>query len=152
MRLAFLHCILLLICLGCSAPGKNRTEEARSAWVPPLGEPVKFDNPLVAAGQEVFNAKGCVYCHGPSGAGGVKNNNAMGELIPPLTRVAEGYTDEELKRTILKGAREIAKENPDGPTPPLYMPAWKGVLSDEELEALVAFLKHLQPKTSGEEW
>lgn len=99
----------------------------------------------------MFNSKGCVYCHGPNGRGGVKNNNAKAGVIPALTRVAEGYSDKELIEKILRGVREIAKENLHGPTTPLYMPAWKWVLTDSEMEALISFIKSLLPKET-QEW
>lgn len=139
---------LFLSNLGCVYKWNTRSE---ITGVPPLGEPINSDDPIVQRGQEVFNTKGCVYCHGPNGVGGVKNNNAKDGIIPALTRVVEGYSDEELRKRILKGVREIAKENLHGPTPPLYMPAWKWVLTDSEMEALISFIKSLLPKET-QEW
>lgn len=126
---------------------------AHNLPLPSLGEPTQSQDPLVRSGQDVFNAKGCVFCHGPNGTGGVHNNNSVGGLVPALSKVAEGYSDDELRAKILAGVREVAKEDPVGPAPPLYMPSWKTHLTDQELTALVAFLKSLMPAgAKGEEW
>lgn len=138
---------------GWVAYGEAKLVKSMNVPLPQPGAPTASDDALVKKGQEVFNAKGCVYCHGPNGAGGVKNNNSQGSEIPSLTKVSQGYSPEELKTRILGGVKEIGKEDAAGPTPPLYMPAWKGHITDEELEAVVAFLNSLAPKdAAGEEF
>ena len=129
--------------------GETELVGSMSVPPPPLGAPVESSDPLVKKGQEIFNAKGCVYCHGPNGAGGVKNPNSQGGEIPSLSKVAEGFSKDELKAKILAGVKEIGKEDPKGRTPPLYMPTWKGHVSEEELDALAAFLMNLAPKSAG---
>lgn len=104
-------------------------------------------------GAQLFQQFQCFACHGPQGKGGVKNPNAVGGEVPALTRVAEGYTVSELKRKIQEGVPTVDKQDPDGPDPPLFMPAWKGVLNDEQTDSLTAYLLSLTPKTEkGEEW
>lgn len=119
--------------------------------LPSLGAPLETEDPLVRKGWEVFTEKGCVYCHGPNAQGNVANNNAAGGTIPGLTEVFSGYSEEELVERILKGQPDIAKEDPEGPTPPLSMPPWEGALSQEELDALVAYLFSFRPE-DYEEW
>jgi len=131
---------------------EQKLVQAMDVPMPKLGEPPSNDDPLVKKGYEIFNAKGCVYCHGPNGSGGVKNKNSQGGEIPSLTKVSEGYTKEELKNRILAGVREISQEDPAGPVPPLYMPSWKGHLTDEELESVAAFLYSLAPKGGADEF
>lgn len=107
----------------------------------------------VERGRYLFNRYGCFSCHGKQGAGGIKNNNAVGGAVPSLTYVAEGYTDEELKQKIRKGVPNIAKEKKEGPTPPLSMPVWKKAFTDTELDELVSYLISLKPKEEPEmEW
>lgn len=104
-------------------------------------------------GAQLFQRFQCFACHGPQGKGGVKNPNAVGGEVPALTRVAEGYTVSELKRKIQEGVPKVDKQDPDGPDPPLFMPAWKGVLDDQQFDSLTAYLLSLMPKTEkGEEW
>ena len=129
--------------------GERKLVASMNVALPALGDPVKSDDPNITGGQKLFNEKGCVYCHGPNGAGGVKNNNAQGGEVPALSKVAEGYTAEELKVKISEGVREIGKADPNGPTPPLYMPVWQGHLSEDELGQIAAFLMSLAPKKAG---
>ena len=117
--------------------------------LPTLGSPPETEDPLLQAGWKVYTSKGCVFCHGPAGEGGVKNPNAVGGLIPPLKTVADGYNVEELKEKILKGVPVIDQADPNGPPPPLHMPAWEGVLSEEELDQVTAYLLSLAPKTES---
>ncbi len=121
--------------------------------LPQIGSAPQSDDPLVKKGWETFNAKGCVFCHGPNGQGGVANNNAQGGKIPALTKVYEGYSKDELKEKIRRGVPEPGKADPKGPPPPLYMPSWKDNLTPDELDAIVAFLFSYKPKGGGgEEW
>jgi cbb3-type cytochrome oxidase cytochrome c subunit len=100
----------------------------------------------VERGHEVFRKYGCAGCHGADGKGGVPNPNAKtAELVPDLIRVAQGYTNEELKDRILKGQPEITPADPKRPPPPLYMPGWRGIISDAEVDDLVAYLVSLKP-------
>jgi cbb3-type cytochrome oxidase cytochrome c subunit len=104
----------------------------------------------IERGRELFRKYGCAGCHGADAKGGVPNPNAKtAELVPDLIRVAEGYTKDELKERILKGQREIPALDPNRPPPPLYMPAWSGVINDAEADDLIAYLIGLKPK--GEE-
>jgi len=97
-------------------------------------------------GKAVFQKYGCAACHGVEGRGGIRNKNMeMAEEVPPLIYVADGFTREELKETIRKG-RYPARSDPQGPAPPLWMPAWEQKISEEELDALVEYLLTLNPK------
>jgi mono/diheme cytochrome c family protein len=127
----------------------SKSQDQGPTSLPTLGKPPETDDPTLQAGWKVYTSKGCVFCHGPAGEGGVKNPNAVGGLIPPLKAVAEGYNEEELKEKILKGVPVIDQEKPDGPPPPLYMPAWEGLLTEQELNQVVAYLMSLAPKTES---
>lgn len=106
----------------------------------------------VKQGEVIFEKAGCVACHSQRGAGGYPNNNVAGGLIPPLTLVADGYSKPELKDRIAKGVVPAAAD-PSLPQPMIQMPAWKEVLDDGELNALVEYLYSLRPKKAeGEEW
>ena len=101
----------------------------------------------VERGREIYRKYGCAGCHGLEARGGVPNPNAKtAQLVPDLIKVAEGYTKEELKARINKGQREINALDPKRPPPPLYMPAWAGIIKDAEVDDLVAYLISLKPK------
>ena len=101
---------------------------------------------------------GCGNCHTPMGPDGfdmsrefggriVDDNEmftAFAPNITPASRVAE-WTDEELARAIREGIR------PDGSLigPPMPIPGYRH-LSDEDLSAIVAFLRTIEPVEGGE--
>jgi mono/diheme cytochrome c family protein len=114
-----------------------------SAPAPPL-------SPELQSGLKIYERFSCAACHGPGGKGGVHNFNAQsGQEVPPLNRVADGYTKPELIAKIQIGVPVEPKLDPNGPTPPLHMPGFKDMLSDAQLDDLVAYLISLKPK--GEE-
>lgn len=123
-------------------------------YAPPAREP-SFSDP-VQHGKYVFQKYGCAGCHGLGGAKGRRNFNAMAPgqtdmaqgLEPTLTDVVGTYSREELKAKISEGvpASAIAKFKADGPTPPLYMPAWKDKIKGQELEDLVTYLLSIAKK------
>ncbi|MEK7656532.1 MAG: cytochrome c [Elusimicrobiota bacterium] len=106
----------------------------------------------VKRGAALYAKVGCVSCHGKNGAGGYPNNNVVGGKIPALTKVAEGFSKEELLDKLRQGVPQSAKADPAGADPLLNMPAWGEKLKDDELGALADYLISLQPKTSGGEW
>ncbi len=100
-------------------------------------------------GHRVFSRYGCVTCHGPGGKGGIKNVNSQGGLVPPINKVKEGFTEEEVEKVIRLGRRSVP-EDAAAPMPPLRMNNWGQIMSEEEIHDLVKYLWTLAPK--GEEW
>jgi len=102
--------------------------------------PIPSDQGAAVAGAALYVHYGCINCHGPSGLGGVPNPESEDKTIPPLSGQDfrdEFNTDEKIKSMIRSGS-VIGK-------PPITsMPHWGGILSDENLDALVAYLKTLQ--------
>ncbi|MFQ5650008.1 MAG: c-type cytochrome [bacterium] len=50
-----------------------------------------------------------------------------------------------IRKKILNGAPSLQKLDPDGPTPPLHMPAWEEELSSEDIDAILAYLINQYP-------
>lgn len=93
------------------------------------------------AGKWVYDRYGCAGCHGLNGKGGRHNFNYQGTgEEPSLTKTVGNYTREELREKLHKGVQVVAKQDPKGPQPPLYMPAWKDRMTEDELEALMDYL------------
>jgi ubiquinol-cytochrome c reductase cytochrome b subunit len=98
---------------------------ARSDWVPvldttPLGRAELGDRPpMVLAGAAAFHTRGCQYCHAVLGRGG--------RYGPELTNVAKRRPPEHIAAVIVNGVAN--------------MPAYRDILTTEELVALVAFLR-----------
>lgn len=115
-----------------------------------LPPPALAKNPI-ERGRRVYERYGCATCHGPAGKGGVANPNSQIDPIPSLERVAEGFTEEEIK-TVIRNGRVPAAQDPNGIKPRLWMNAWQALMDEEELHALVDYLFGLMPKNTGEKW
>jgi mono/diheme cytochrome c family protein len=95
----------------------------------------------IAAGKWVYDKYGCAACHGLNAKGGRFNYNYQGGgWEPVLVKTVPNYTRDELRKKIQQGVAVVSKEDPKGPTPPLYMPPWKDKIKGEEMEALLDYL------------
>jgi mono/diheme cytochrome c family protein len=100
-------------------------------------------------GRAVYVRAGCVACHGPAGRGGHPNPGARGDVIPALAPLMATYKKEELKARLKQG---VTPDGRDGLTPAVAMPAWKGVLDEDELDALAAYLLSLGESQPKADW
>jgi mono/diheme cytochrome c family protein len=91
-------------------------------------------------GSVLYSAYGCVNCHGPNGLGGVPNPQAPDQTIPPLS----GQDFRKEFNTDAKIIAVIRSGSVIGRAPIVSMPHWGGIIPDERLRALVAYLKTLQ--------
>jgi mono/diheme cytochrome c family protein len=83
---------------------------------------------------------GCINCHGPNGLGGVPNPESEDKTIPPLAGQdfrSEFNTDAKIIDVIKSGSVL-------GKAPIVSMPHWGGIIPDDQLLALVAYLKTLK--------
>jgi mono/diheme cytochrome c family protein len=104
----------------------------------------------IEAGKQDFSRFGCVGCHGTELQGGVANPNAQGGEVPSLLHVSDDYTKDEVIG-IIRNGRVPPLDNPAGPPPPLYMPSWKHVLSDEDINRIADYLWSKQ-QVKKESW
>ena len=91
-------------------------------------------------GAALYVRYGCINCHGPNGLGGVPNPRSADKTIPPLVGPdfrAEFNTDNKILAVIRSGSVI-------GRPPIVSMPHWGGIIPQERLRALVAYLKTLQ--------
>jgi mono/diheme cytochrome c family protein len=108
------------------------------------------EDAAIAAGKQDFARFGCAGCHGTELQGGVPNPNAQGGQVPSLLHVSDDYTKDEVLQ-IIRDGKVPPLDNAAGPTPPLYMPSWKHLMSDEDVHQIVEFLWSMQQK-STESW
>ena len=92
------------------------------------------------AGAALYVRYGCVNCHGPNGLGGVPNPLSPDTVIPPLS--GQGFrhdfpTDKAIAEMIRSGSVI-------GKAPIVSMPHWGGILSDQQITELIAYLKTLK--------
>jgi len=101
---------------------------------------VPRDQGEAVAGAALYVRNGCINCHGPSGLGGVPNPLSEDKTIPPLS----GQDFREEFNTDAKITEMIRSGSVIGKPPIASMPHWGGILSDEDLADLVAYLKTLK--------
>jgi cbb3-type cytochrome c oxidase subunit III len=95
---------------------------------------------LAVEGATLYVAYGCINCHGPNGLGGVPNPQAPDKVIPPLSGAAffkQFNTDKKIIDVIRSGSVI-------GRAPIVSMPHWGGIIPQQRLNALVAYLKTLR--------
>jgi mono/diheme cytochrome c family protein len=91
-------------------------------------------------GATLYVRYGCINCHGPNGLGGVPNPLSPDKSIPPLSGVvfrSEFNTDKKIIDVIRSGSVI-------GRAPIVSMPHWGGIIPDDQLHALAAYLKTLK--------
>jgi mono/diheme cytochrome c family protein len=102
-------------------------------------------------GYAVAARLGCFGCHGPGGRVGTKNPASFKGYIPPWQ--GDDYaelvkSDDELRQWILEGDIDRFEANPLARhftrRQIIKMPAYKGLVSDEELAALITYIGWLQ--------
>jgi cbb3-type cytochrome c oxidase subunit III len=92
------------------------------------------------AGAALYVRYGCINCHGPNGLGGVPNPQSPDKTIPPLS--GGDFRDEF--NTDAKIAAVIRSGSVIGKAPIVSMPHWGGILSDQQIAELTAYLKTLK--------
>jgi mono/diheme cytochrome c family protein len=101
---------------------------------------VQTDQGPVVEGSQLYVRYGCINCHGPNGLGGVPNPLSEDKAIPALSGAdffKEFDTDQKITDVIRSGSVI-------GKAPIVSMPHWGGILSNEQLAALVAYIKTLR--------
>jgi cytochrome c553 len=99
--------------------------------------PLRHEQAVIEEGRDTFGSY-CVVCHGLDGQNtGVPFAQQMSPPVPSLASTeVQKYTDGQLRWIIENG---IA---------PSGMPASRGILGDEEMWSIVAYLRHLPPAGS----
>jgi mono/diheme cytochrome c family protein len=126
------------------------TPEDAQAILSGRAQPLSPQDVAIEAGKRNFARFGCAGCHGTELEGGLPNPNAQGGQVPSLLHLSDDYTKDEIL-TVIRNGRAPPLENANGPTPPLYMPAWKKLMSDEDIHQVVEFLWSRQQKAK-EAW
>ena len=132
--------LLAALLAACRAEPPGRVERAAAAFVKhhlTVGgagdrNPVPDTPELAARGQETFRLA-CAACHGADGrTDGVAFAGAMSPPVPSLASAeVQAYTDGQLHWIVANGL------SPSG------MPAWRDLLSDEEIWRIVRWLRRL---------
>ncbi|MCW5982178.1 MAG: c-type cytochrome [Bryobacteraceae bacterium] len=108
------------------------------------------DDALTDAGRRTTLHFGCVGCHGEGLNGGTPNPNSQGGEVPALIHLADDYTRGEVAAIIRRG-KTPPLEDPKKAAPPLYMPTWRNILADEDIDRIIAYAWSLLPEDT-EAW
>lgn len=68
---------------------------------------------------------------------------------PPFRAFPRFLAQYESVRKVVKDGNEAGRKDPEGPMPPLSMPAWGQRLTDRDIDALLAYLLRLEPSQSA---
>jgi mono/diheme cytochrome c family protein len=119
------------------------------AGLPPVADAVPLPVPTgqgaAVAGSIDYVNFGCINCHGPNGLGGVPNPQSPDTTIPPLGTpdfFGEFNTPQKIADVITSGS-VVGKQ------PIVSMPHWGGILTQTEINALIAYLDTLKRPTNG---
>jgi mono/diheme cytochrome c family protein len=114
------------------------------AGLPPVAgtQPVSVPTGQGAAvaGAALYIRYGCINCHGPNGLGGVPNPLSPDKTIPVLS--GQGFRHQF--NTDAKIAAVIRSGSVIGRAPIVSMPHWGGILSNQQINELIAYLKTLK--------
>jgi mono/diheme cytochrome c family protein len=101
---------------------------------------VPADEGQAVEGSALYVRDGCINCHGPNGLGGVPNPQSPDKTIPPLS----GADFRNEFNTPAKIANVIRSGSVIGRAPIVSMPHWGGILTTNDVNALIAYLATLQ--------
>ena len=142
-----IFCILWMVVLvialsACQGVGKDdqpdQETSMQSTQIPVPAEYASLTNPLPAdtetiqAGEKIYLAN-CASCHGETGKGDGPVSRALSPKPSDLSLVAASVTDAYLYWRIAEGGVEKSSS----------MPAWKSILTADEIWMEVAFIRSL---------
>ena len=138
---------IVLLLVACSdQPTTVKTSNTPAPATPAVTAPHGFDAKLVARGGEIYKAN-CVACHGANaeGAPNWSKKGADGKFPPPPLD-ASGHGWHHPKSALVQTIREGTLKLGGG------MPAWKDKLSDNDIEAVIAWIQARWPEDVYKSW
>ena len=115
----------------------HKTQEDLDAWI--KEKSTRGDVPMEEWGQRLYEQRGCKGCHSIDGASGTgptwKDSYGVARDLTDGQSIA--FDENYVRESILNPKAKIAK----GFQP--VMPSYKGQLSDDDIDSLIAFMKTL---------
>jgi mono/diheme cytochrome c family protein len=98
---------------------------------------VRTDLGPAVEGQQLYIRYGCVVCHAFNGFGGVPNPSSPDKTIPPLRGAAfdQQFAKDSTIAYVIKHGSIL------GGAPMVSMPVWGGLLSDQQIAAIIAYIR-----------
>jgi mono/diheme cytochrome c family protein len=111
-----------------------------------------------ARGRRLAGELGCFNCHGPGGRGGVPNPGSKWDGVPSFhegTPMMFVGSDDDLRAYILDGAPQAKRQREsyrkEIGAQAIQMPAYRGWISDRDVDALVAYIRAASELLTPEE-
>ncbi|MBN2548952.1 MAG: c-type cytochrome [Anaerolineales bacterium] len=141
-RLSFLLVMVvlgLLLLAACGGSSQEAASGASSRPEPPaayagISNPKANDSAAVTAGEALYRAN-CASCHGDTGKGDGPAAVALDPSPQPLATTVISESDAYLYWRIAEGGAMAPFSS--------AMPAWKAILSEDQIWQIVAFLRTL---------
>ena len=133
-KLLFLFAFVVLVVTACGGnSSSSNTASGTPETIPPefAGKTNPFDANAAADGAKVFQSN-CTACHGETGAGDGVVSQSLDPKPANLALVSQQSADDYLFWRISAGK------------PGTSMVAWRGILTEEQVWQVVAFLRTLK--------
>lgn len=142
-----LYLLFVLVCAGllfAACSGENPAADESAGQLerpepPPeyagLANPLNPDSTQVESGQALFQ-KNCVSCHGVEGKGDGPAASALNPKPADLVQAQAELSDGYLFWRIAEGGQRAPFHS--------TMPAWKGILKDDQIWQMIAFLRNTE--------
>lgn len=139
--LCLLACAALLPATGCRAHGDALAPSAAATGSPPTPDPQ-----LVEQGESIY-ALYCAACHGTNleGEADWKTQNPDGSFRAP-PHDAGGHTWHHSDAQLIDAVRRGGARLPAGVGGTSAMPAYDGILTDDEIVAVLSYIKISWPE------
>jgi mono/diheme cytochrome c family protein len=116
-------------------------------WAAPsrADDTAKADTTKDLSPKELYHAK-CAGCHGDDGKGQTKWGKKYKAPDFTSAKFQDESKDSEFLETIQKGITKKVKDDKGELKPKKIMPGWSEKLSDEQMNALVAYVRTFKPQ------
>jgi mono/diheme cytochrome c family protein len=118
--------------------GKSKVTECAVILVTGVWLVGSAARPAHAQDAKQLYERSCITCHGPSG----KGDGPAGKLLKPppadLATATKGMADADIAKVIKEGGKAVGKSS--------AMPAYKGRLTDEQVQEVVQYVKGFASK------
>lgn len=145
--------LVLVALVGCGSASKPVAEAAPPPVVsneaPPAPASPVARSPSIEAGAKIFVEQGCIACHSIDGTPKIGSTMAdlWGETVTLLDGTTHVVDAAYIRSALVEPSRYVRPGFPTG-----AMPSYVGQLTDEDMDALAAYIQSLDDASSPTEY